>query len=75
MCVMHINLWKGLPTLFMLLGDKELLVFPFLNFLKGSFKYGRPFFGKQKGVTFVGVNGDWWKSFKVYHLGWKGPSL
>ncbi len=44
--------------LFMKLGDKELLVFPFVNFFEGSFKYGRPFFRKQKGVTFIRVNGD-----------------
>ncbi len=39
--------------LFMKLGDKELLVFPFVNFFQDSFKYGRPFFWKQKGVTFM----------------------
>ncbi len=56
MGVMHI-LWKGLPTLFMKLGDKELLVFPFVNIFESSFKYGRSFFWKQKGLTFICVNG------------------
>jgi hypothetical protein len=37
----------------MKLGDKELHVFPFVNFFESSFKYGRPFFWKQEGVTFM----------------------
>jgi len=46
---MHINLWKGLPTLFMRLGDKELLVFPFVNFLKVILSMVDLFFGNKKG--------------------------